>query len=469
VRDPWPAGPAVVLGVAIRLLSPNRRHWGWAMLAELGYLTGFRRRWRFAVDCALVAALYWRPSVTRRRLAILTIVLVGLGAEWWTYRTLLIAYPDGPAAAEAIIVLTGCVGAYAWLGALAVTGEASRAIVAWGVCAGFVLDLTWVATVTLWVTASADAALPPLQWPAVATALALPGLVGGWTARRARRERAGTHLGMWTGLVAGPTFAIGLNWVMDARNAFLAGAQDLSWSLVPTAAVDAILGLLFIPVACTLTAAIGAGLTVSWPWALASDAWRGVSAGPLLLLTALCSIAGPAGLGGQVEDLGYYGPIRAADSAAVSLDTTNGVNAVAPASPVDIGRSSDTFVIVFDRSARPIGGSVLVDGRPAVFPANVLLNRGEASGAFGPIPGQSMRLGEWPSQQWLSTQVGDATGVVAIQRWSGGYVVAGHSLQPRFDILSFCAVLLGLLVALMLVVNGRPGTVAIRLLPAEPT
>jgi hypothetical protein len=466
VSDPWPAGPAAILAVAVRLLSPDRRRWGQAMLAELGYVTGSRQRWRFAIDCTLVAALHWRPSVTRHRLAAAMFVLAGLADGWWTYRTLVAADPEGPAAVEAILVMGGCFGAfgaYTWLGASAVAGEKSRAIVISGVCTGFAVGLTWVVAVTLWVAANANQGQPPLQWPAVVAGLALPGVIGGWTARRARAERAGTRVGMWTGLVAGPTFAVGLNWAMDTRNAFLAGAQDLSWSLVHTCATDAILGLLFIPVACTLTAGIGAGLTVSWPRALAPDAWRGVPTGPLLVLTALCSIAIPAVSGQVEEDFGYYAPIRAADSAAASLDMTHDVDAFT-GTPVDIGRSSDTFVVVFDRSGRPLAGSVLVDGRPALFPADVLLQVGDASGSFGPIRGRSMRLGEWPS-----TQDGDAAGVVAIQSWSGGYVVAGHSLQPRFDVLIFGAVLLGLLVALMVLVNGRPGMGELRLVRSEPT
>jgi hypothetical protein len=74
-----------------------------------------------------------------------------------------------------------------------------------------------------------------------------------------------------------------------------------------------------------------------------------------------------------------------------------------------------------------------------------------------------MRLGEWPPSQG-----GGADGVVAIQSWSGGYVVAGHSLPPRVDILIFGVLLVGLFVALMLVHNGRPGLGEIRLARPEP-
>jgi hypothetical protein len=159
-------------------------------------------------------------------------------------------------------------------------------------------------------------------------------------------------------------------------------------------------------------------------------------------------------------------PIRAADRAAGSLEAANDVNAVGAADPVDIARSSDTFVVVFDRAGKPLAGSVLVDGRAAVFPAAVLVRTGDpASGPsapFGSIPGQSMRLGEWPS-----SQDGDAAGVVAIQSWSGGYVVAGHSVPPRLDIAVFGFVLVGLFLALMLVHNGRPGMGEIRLARPE--
>jgi hypothetical protein len=48
-------------------------------------------------------------------------------------------------------------------------------------------------------------------------------------------------------------------------------------------------------------------------------------------------------------------------------------------------------------------------------------------------------------------------------------VVASHSLPPRFDIPIFGGVLLGLLVALMRVLIGRPGMGEIRLVLPEPT
>ena len=188
--------------------------------------------------------------------------------------------------------------------------------------------------------------------------------------------------------------------------------------------------------------------------------------GPASVMATLCSIAIPV-LSAQVEDFGYYEPIRAADRAAASLDATDNVNAVAAAAPVDVARSSKTFVVVFDRAGTPLAGSVLVDGRAAVFPAAVLIQTGDPSSgpsaSFGPIPGQSMRLGEWPS-----SQDGGADGVVAIQSWSGGYVVAGHSLPTRLDIPIFGLLVLGLFVALMLVHNGRPGMGEIRLARPEP-
>ncbi len=65
---------------------------------------------------------------------------------------------------------------------------------------------------------------------------------------------------------------------------------------------------------------------------------------------------------------------------------------------------------------------------------------------------QEARLGEWPY-----TEAGGPAAVVAIQTWSGGYVVAGHSLPPRYDIVIFASVLVTILMAFVAVLNGSPG------------
>jgi hypothetical protein len=234
----------------------------------------------------------------------------------------------------------------------------------------------------------------------------------------------------------------------------------LSWSLGPAGGGDALMGLIFLPVACTLIAAIGAGISVSWPRPLPRDAWRGVPIGPLLLMASVWLVAA-YGLvyngDGQLTQFGYYVPIRAADSAAATLDATQDAGALNTGTPVDIARSSDTFVVVFDKAGKPVAGSVLVNGRPAIFPASALLNAQESSATFAEdqdneVPGQTPRLGEWPF-----SEAGGPAAVVAIQTWSGGYVVAGRALQPRSDILIFAGVLAMLLVAFVVVLNGRPG------------
>lgn len=395
----------------------------------------------------------------RHQLVALTIVLAAFAAWLWASVTFLPAHPakvDGPA----IIILTACFGGYAWLGASAAARTMSRGVVIAGGCLGLVVGLTWVVAVTLWIAANANPAQSALMWPAVVVGLAVPGVVSGWSARRSRTERVGMYVGMWTGLVAGPTFAVGLYWVVAAHDAFLRNAQELSWSLGPMGGGDALIGMLFLPVACTLIAAIGAGISVSWPRPLPRDAWRGVPGGPLLLMGSVWLVASYALVFGgdlQITQSDYYAPIRAVDSAAALLNVTNEGSVVATGSPVDIARSSDTFVVVFDRAGKPVAGSVLVDGRTAVFPASALLHPEEASGTFAEdtdneVLGQTPRLGEWPH-----TEAGGPTAAVAIQTWSGGYVVAGHALQPRFDILTFAGVLLMLIVALVVILNGRPG------------
>lgn len=411
-----------------------------------------------------------RFSHKGRRLLALSII-VGAFAGWLWTSSAIVAMGSARIDVVAILLLTGCFGGYAWLGTSVVAGTINRAAVIVGGSVGVAVGLIWVATVTFWITANANPGQPPLQWPALVAGLALPGVVAGLSARRTRAERAGMHVGMWTGLVAGPTFAIGVYWVMDAQQAFLPGAQDLSWSLVPWGAADAILGLLFLPVVCTLMAAIGVGVFVSWPRALPHDAWRGVPGWPLLLLAAVCSVAAYLVMApgdGQVGQFDYYAPIQAADRAATVLDASNDVNAVTVGTPVDMASSNDTFVVVFNNAGRPIAGSVLVNGRPVVFPSDGLLKSRQESGTYAEdvddtlsASQSSLHLGEWPY-----TQDGGPVGAVAIRSWSGGYVVAGHSLQPRFDMLIFGGVLGVLFVALVVLLNGRPGRGHLRPAPA---
>jgi hypothetical protein len=416
-----------------------------------------------------------RFSPASRRLAALTIVLGAFAGWLWTSSAFVGRYESSKVDVLAILLLTGCFGSYAWLGVSASARTMRRAVVIVGGFAGLAVGLIWVAAVTLWITANANPGQPALQWPAVVAGLAVPGVVAGWSARQCGTERVGTHVGMWTGVVAGPTFAIGLYWVMDVHQGFLPGGQELSWSLGPWGAVDAILGLLFLPIVCTLMAATGAGVSVSWPRPFAQDAWRGVPGWPLLLMAAICFLTTylvMAPSDGQIGQFNYYAPIRAADSAAATLDATNDVDAGTTVTLGDIARSSDTFVIVFDKAGRPVAGSVLLGGRREVFPAGVLLQRGQwgqASSTFADdqdntaSAGQSIRLGEW-----AYTQPGGLVAAVAIKSWSGGYVVAGRTLEPRMDMFIFGGALVGLFVALVVVLNGRPGTGHRRPMKTDP-
>ena len=61
---PHPDRPAALVEVAAQHLGRTRPEWAQAMLAEIHHIQGTTHRWRFAIDCGLVAI--WPPGASSR-------------------------------------------------------------------------------------------------------------------------------------------------------------------------------------------------------------------------------------------------------------------------------------------------------------------------------------------------------------------------------------------------------------------
>lgn len=99
-----------------------------------------------------------------------------------------------------------------------------------------------------------------------------------------------------------------------------------------------------------------------------------------------------------------------AESAAAQLDAGHSPESVLPAQRVDMARSVQPFLMVFDRRGSLLSSSVEIGGRQPVFPSSV----------FDNVSGGGEDHVSWMPQD------GVRGGVVVIG-WRGGYVVAGSS------------------------------------------
>lgn len=104
--------------------------------------------------------------------------------------------------------------------------------------------------------------------------------------------------------------------------------------------------------------------------------------------------------------------IQMAEDAAAQLDAGGTPAAVLPSAQVDIAHSLAPFVIVFDRQARPLASSALLDGQTPLPPRGVLTS----------IPSSGRNEVTWQP----APRVRIAAVVVA---YANGYVLAGRSLR----------------------------------------
>ncbi|MDQ6771555.1 MAG: hypothetical protein M3024_00970 [Candidatus Dormibacteraeota bacterium] len=448
-----------VLALAVRGLPPECEGWGAAMLAELDQVQGRGARWRFALGCARVAILTLRARGDHRPL-IRALVVVGLAAAGWIALYNLLSglvltghSPPWGSLFLAFVITTG-LGAYAWLvGSLAWTWRPgpvpARRL---GSAAGILVGFLWVVAASLWIAGSIPTlSAPPLQWPAALAALAVPGLVSGLGARSSRSVRFGLDIGLWAGAVGAGTFATGAIFVAHVPLAIAPDLRGLDSSLQLDALVAPIVGLAFIPLLCTVSACIGAELGVPLRRRSAFDSWSGFPAGPILALAvaafATAALTGPP----LIAELGYYPAIEAAGRAGAQLDAGASPQFVTTGATIDLTASTGTWLTVFDRAGRPVAGSVALKGSPVVFPAGVLTRPDENSQDidFVSMNGDSVLHGKWYVNHDQSTDR-----QVAIGRWRDGFVVAGNSPAPRFDVVAFGLVLL-LMVAVMMKLIGR--------------
>jgi hypothetical protein len=115
----------------------------------------------------------------------------------------------------------------------------------------------------------------------------------------------------------------------------------------------------------------------------------------------------------------------AADAAA-RLDAGATAQSVLPAYRIDLAVSGYPFVMVYDASDQLVASSATLDGREPVLPGGVLdYARSGVERHDGTW--YAAYAGDAPWIFWTPRQ-GASTAVV-VQRWSGGYVVAGRSAE----------------------------------------
>jgi hypothetical protein len=102
--------------------------------------------------------------------------------------------------------------------------------------------------------------------------------------------------------------------------------------------------------------------------------------------------------------------IQMAEDAAASLSGGATPASVVTSAHVDLGTSLQTYVMVFDRSARVVASSASLHGETPPFPTSVLENaRGQDRLTWQPEAG--------------------VRSAVVVQPWQDGYVVVGRSLR----------------------------------------
>ena len=197
--------PVRVVSIASRLLSPDRREWGDAMVAELTHVPGGPARWEFALGCLRAAILAPRPNERAPSTGIAVTFLAGVAG---CIATTAYVFTTWPHAAESVSRGTGlwfavALVAYVWIalwppGVLVARSDAVRL----GMKAG--VGLFVIGSLERWVI---DTALPPSQSDGPVLLFFAATVVGTFfvtayvAARADRSVAAGVTGALWVGLV----------------------------------------------------------------------------------------------------------------------------------------------------------------------------------------------------------------------------------------------------------------------------
>jgi len=129
-------------------------------------------------------------------------------------------------------------------------------------------------------------------------------------------------------------------------------------------------------------------------------------------LLTLGALAGYAVVQQALRTAADHPQVEMARAAAARLSAGASPQSVVPSSPIDIGSSSATYLIVLDPSGTPLASSALLNGSAVTPPSGVFAyvrDRGEDMISWQPAPG--------------------VRSAIVVDSFSGGYVVAGRSLQ----------------------------------------
>ena len=164
-----------------------------------------------------------------------------------------------------------------------------------------------------------------------------------------------------------------------------------------------------------------------------------------LVAVAALALAGAAGVAQQViRQPANHPQAEMAQSAASRLNAGETPQAVVPARSVDIGASTDPFVIVVDGSRSVLASSGTLDGRVVLPPSGVfdyVTSHGEDRVTWQPTPGV---------RSWI-----------VVDAFRGGYVVAGRSpAEGEAD--GYLVMFWGSLAALGLAVLGAVAAFALK-------
>jgi len=143
----------------------------------------------------------------------------------------------------------------------------------------------------------------------------------------------------------------------------------------------------------------------------AALAWIPLAVG----VTVLSALA--MGVAQQVIRTGADDPqVQMSEDAARLLNTGAPPDTVIPAQTADIGRSLAPYLMVFDRTGQLLASSAQLHGRAPAFPESV----------FSSVTGGRADKISWQPEAGVRS-------AVVVQRWNGGYVVAGRSLRREED------------------------------------
>jgi hypothetical protein len=261
-RGTGPDGAERLLGWAVRRLPAARAEWGLAMVAELAHIDGAATRWRFVLGCLRVVALppqttagsstmtgaallavlaggvaVYRSVPAAHAFAAIFTALAGIAVLVASFRPdLAVRSPGGigmrgfvlvgvPACIAVVLVGIGqypeagddplhlytlvfalVLAAYAWIALFPpapLRPAGGRVATRWALLAGLLAAGLWVLG-----SVAGDRAWNPAIAPvAFLAAQSVPAFAAAGSQRTAAR---GAALGLWTGLVAGVAFCVGL-------------------------------------------------------------------------------------------------------------------------------------------------------------------------------------------------------------------------------------------------------------------